>query len=378
MAPIVEFKNISKSYDGQSFVINNLNLDVQHGEFLTLLGPSGSGKTTALMMLAGFEAPTNGEIFVEGRPYSSLPPHKRDIGVVFQSYALFPHMTVGDNIAFPLQVRGHAAQDIGRKVAAALDMVRLPGVASRKPSELSGGQQQRVALARALVYEPKIVLMDEPLGALDRQLREEMQMEIKSIHARVGVTFVYVTHDQGEALTMSDRVAIFRRGVIEQIADPQTLYDRPGNAFVATFIGDSNLLTGRILGRDASRTMLEIPGAGTIAASAGDIGDGNANDAYVAIRPERILVSRSRTEDVGRNELSGTIDKTIFFGDHLKLVIRLEGGQLLQVKTETAQPFQQGQAVSASWSPEDCIAFTSPPANTRDGVVQSLKNTVAA
>jgi len=228
-------------------VVRNLNLEIAPGEFLTLLGPSGSGKTTVLMMLAGFETPTSGEIFVDGRAYSALPAHKRDIGVVFQSYALFPHMSVGENVAFPLSVRGCDPQEIKRRVASALEMVRLPNFSERKPTQLSGGQQQRVALARALVYSPKIILMDEPLGALDRQLREEMQFEIKSIHERVGVTVVYVTHDQDEALTMSDRIAIFNRGVIEQIADPKTLYDNPENAFVATFIGDSNLLGGLVV-----------------------------------------------------------------------------------------------------------------------------------
>ncbi|MBD0417442.1 ABC transporter ATP-binding protein [Oryzicola mucosus] len=365
MKPSVEFRNISKSYDNQTLVIRDLNLSIERGEFLTLLGPSGSGKTTALMMLAGFEMPTTGEIFVEGQPYSALPAHKRDIGVVFQNYALFPHMSVAENIAFPLQVRGHGPKDLDRRVKAALDMVRLPEISARKPAQLSGGQQQRVALARALVYEPKIVLMDEPLGALDRQLREEMQIEIKSIHARVGVTFVYVTHDQGEALTMSDRVAIFRKGVIEQIADPQTLYDRPCNAFVATFIGDSNLLRGTIVGRGGGQATVAMPGGGTLDARAGDNGAGK--DAYVSVRPEKIDVSAGCIDRGVGNILAGTVDKTVFFGDHVKVSIRLEGGQLLAVKTGTTEPYKNGQTVTASWRAEDCVAFTAPP--TRDTAV---------
>lgn len=359
MKPVVEFKNISKSYDGRTAVIADLNLQIAQGEFLTLLGPSGSGKTTALMMLAGFEAPTSGEIFVEGRAYSALPAHKRDIGVVFQSYALFPHMSVGENIAFPLRVRRLDPHEVRRRVVSALDMVRLPNVSERKPSQLSGGQQQRVALARALVYAPKIVLMDEPLGALDRQLREEMQIEIKSIHDRVGVTIVYVTHDQGEALTMSDRVAIFNRGVIEQIADPKTLYDRPKNTFVATFIGDSNLLSGAITGRRDGLVSIDVAGGGTILARAGD--EVAAREAFLIVRPENISIGAKATADRSMNALAGTVDKIVYFGDHLKLVVKLRGGQTLAVKTRTQEAYESGQAVTLTWAPDSSIAFASPP-----------------
>lgn len=364
MNPAVQFNEISKTYDGQSLVVRNLNLSVEKGEFLTLLGPSGSGKTTVLMMLAGFETPTTGEIFVEGRPYANLPPHKRDIGVVFQNYALFPHMSVGENIAFPLRVRGMNAHDASLRVAAALDMVRLPEISSRKPSQLSGGQQQRVALARVLVYAPKIVLMDEPLGALDRQLREEMQVEIKSIHERVGVTVVYVTHDQGEALTMSDRVAIFRGGIIEQIASPQALYDNPANAFVATFIGDSNLLSGRVAGMRGGLVDIDLPGIGRIAARPGDTGD--SGPAYVAVRPEKISATAGHSDGPPKeNILSAAVVKTVYFGDHLKLVVRLGSDQLLGVKTHTSQSFRVGQTVSVAWAAADCLAFTTPPTGTR-------------
>ncbi|WP_245311631.1 ABC transporter ATP-binding protein, partial [Bradyrhizobium pachyrhizi] len=213
----VKFSEVQKTYDSETLVVKNLNLDIARGEFLTMLGPSGSGKTTTLMMLAGFEVPTQGSILLEGRPIDKMPPHKRDIGMVFQNYALFPHMTVEENLAFPLKVRKLVRTEIEARIKRALDMVRLGAYGKRRPAQLSGGQQQRVALARALVFDPKLVLMDEPLGALDKQLREQMQLEIKRIHDDLCVTVVYVTHDQGEALTMSDRIAVFNDGVIQQL-----------------------------------------------------------------------------------------------------------------------------------------------------------------
>ena len=231
-APLVRFAGVQKTYDGQVLVVRGLDLDIHRGEFLTLLGPSGSGKTTTLMMLAGFESPTAGEILLDGRPITKTPPHKRNFGMVFQNYALFPHLTVGDNVAYPLTVRKLPKAEITRKVAKALAMVQLDGKADRYPAQLSGGQQQRVALARALVFDPQLVLMDEPLGALDKQLREHMQIELKELHKQLGVTFVYVTHDQGEALTMSDRVAVFNDGEIQQLAPVAEMYEAPSNRFV--------------------------------------------------------------------------------------------------------------------------------------------------
>ena len=254
---LVSFRGVQKSYDGENLIVKDLNLDIRKGEFLTLLGPSGSGKTTSLMMLAGFETPTAGEILLDGRSLNRLPPHKRDIGMVFQNYALFPHMTVAENLAFPLSVRGMSRTDSAERVKKALSMVQLDSFRNRYPGQLSGGQQQRVALARALVFEPQLVLMDEPLGALDKQLREHMQMEIKHLHQRLGVTVVYVTHDQGEALTMSDRVAVFHQGEIQQIADPRTLYEHPSNTFVANFIGENNRISGQLLSRDGERCVID-------------------------------------------------------------------------------------------------------------------------
>jgi putative spermidine/putrescine transport system ATP-binding protein len=221
---VVRFVGVDKSFDGVTRVVRGLDLDITRGEFLTLLGPSGSGKTTTLMMLAGFEATSAGEILLDGRPITHVPPYKRNIGVVFQNYALFPHMSVGDNVAFPLQVRRTSRAETAERVKRALAMVSLEGFEERLPAQLSGGQQQRVAVARALVFDPALVLMDEPLGALDKQLREQMQYELKRLHQRFGITVVYVTHDQSEALTMSDRIAVFDRGAVQQLASPAALY----------------------------------------------------------------------------------------------------------------------------------------------------------
>ncbi|UCG09176.1 MAG: ATP-binding cassette domain-containing protein, partial [Desulfobacterales bacterium] len=229
---LVRFEHIEKSFDGETLVIKDLNLEIMQGEFLTLLGPSGSGKTTTLMMLSGFETPTHGEIFFNGQSISNIPPHKRNIGMVFQDYALFPHLTVKENLAFPLKVRKLPKDEIDQKIARALEMVELRGFEGRMPAQLSGGQQQRIALARALVFEPQLVLMDEPLGALDKNLREQMQYEIKHIHEDLNVTVVYVTHDQSEAMTMSNRIAVFDDGLIQQLSTPDVLYEKPENAFV--------------------------------------------------------------------------------------------------------------------------------------------------
>jgi putative spermidine/putrescine transport system ATP-binding protein len=251
--PLVRFRGVQKTYDGAILVVHQLDLDIRRGEFLTLLGPSGSGKTTCLMMLAGFESPTAGDIVLDGKPITRTPPHKRNFGMVFQNYALFPHLTVGQNVAYPLTVRRASKSEQAQRVAKALAMVRLEGLAERYPAQLSGGQQQRVALARALVFEPQLVLMDEPLGALDKQLREHMQIELKELHRQLGVTFVYVTHDQGEALTMSDRVAVFNDGKIQQLAPVAQMYEAPANRFVAGFIGDSTVLKGTVRAADAER-----------------------------------------------------------------------------------------------------------------------------
>ena len=260
----VKFDKVDKSDDGKVLVVKDLNLDINEGEFITMLGPSGSGKTTCLMMLAGFETPTNGEIYLDSKPISRIPPHKRGIGMVFQNYALFPHLTVYENLAFPLKVRKLSKDDIDKKVDKALSMVSLSGFEKRMPNQLSGGQQQRVAVARSLVFDPQLVLMDEPLGALDKNLRESMQYEIKHIHESIGVTVVYVTHDQSEALTMSSRIAVFNDGKVQQLSTPDKLYEEPVNSFVAEFIGENNTFAGEVTDISGGKCKVKLDTGGEI------------------------------------------------------------------------------------------------------------------
>ena len=327
--PLVRFVGVQKTYDGVQLVVRQLDLDIQRGEFLTLLGPSGSGKTTTLMMLAGFESPTAGEILLAGKPITRTPPHKRNFGMVFQNYALFPHLSVAQNVAYPLTVRKVAKAEAEKRVTRALDMVRLKGMNSRLPSQLSGGQQQRVALARALVFEPQLVLMDEPLGALDKQLREHMQIELKELHRQLGVTFVFVTHDQGEALTMSDRVAVFNNGVIQQIDAADRMYEAPANRFVAGFIGDSTMLHGTVR---ATQVEGDSKRCGIVLTDGRVLTGLNVNGAAVGaqveacIRPERVVVHTQAVANRS-NLLQAQVNNVIYFGDHLRLLCSVGEGQ---------------------------------------------------
>ena len=349
--PLVTFSGVQKTYDGHTLVVRDLNLAIQRGEFLSLLGPSGSGKTTTLMMLAGFESPTAGEISLNGVPITRTPPHKRNFGMVFQNYALFPHMTVADNIAYPLTVRKLGASEREAKVKRALDMVQMGHMGSRYPSQLSGGQQQRVALARALVFDPQLVLMDEPLGALDKQLREHMQIELKALHRRLGVTFVYVTHDQSEALTMSDRVAVFNEGVIQQIDPVESLYETPANRFVASFVGDNSVFNGTVVqaGGDTCQVRL-IDGSHLQGINVNQVQVGET--VQCSVRPERITVLHdtptpgSNTE----NPLSVTLGDVIYFGDHLRLRCQMPQQPELSVKVPLnhAGHWQSGQRIALS------------------------------
>ena len=318
----VEFKSIGKSFDGVTYVVEDINLQIPRGEFLTLLGPSGSGKTTCLMMLAGFLSPTQGEILVGGREVKDIPPHKRSFGMVFQNYALFPHMTVEKNLSFPLEVRGTEKTRRNELVERALELVQLKDFGSRKPSQLSGGQQQRVAIARALVYEPDLVLMDEPLGALDRRLREEMQYEIRRIQDQVGVTMVYVTHDQGEAMVMSDRIAVFESGHIKQLASPIALYEEPIDPFVANFIGENNQLEGQVTSCGDSVCSVEVNNT-LIKATQVDPTTEVGDTVALVIRPERVSI---RETDVayGNVQPAEVLDLT-FVGDHLRVTLKTCG-----------------------------------------------------
>lgn len=354
---VVRFADVCKSYDGRTNIVSNLSLEVRRGEFLTMLGPSGSGKTTCLMMLAGFESVSAGEIYLNDRPISRVPPNKRGIGMVFQNYALFPHMTVAENLAFPLQVRKVDRSEIDRKVMRSLEMVRLASMAGRLPGQLSGGQQQRVALARALVFEPELVLMDEPLGALDKNLREEMQYEIKAIHQRLQVSVVYVTHDQTEALTMSDRIAVFEGGAIQQLSEPGTLYENPSNAFVANFIGENNLLPGTVERCDSGYCSVRIDGAEAVLTARRGAGLAAGDRTVVSVRPERISLVPSA--DMQRNAINATVNDVVLLGDQLR--IRLDAnGTMVTLKSPNvanANMPRNGEKIRLYCRADDCRAF---------------------
>ncbi|WP_405030313.1 ABC transporter ATP-binding protein [Mycoplana sp. BE70] len=350
VADFIRFDSITKFY-GQLCVVENLDLSIGKGEFVSLLGPSGSGKTTLLMMLAGFEQATSGSIVLDGTAINDVPTHKRDMGVVFQSYALFPHMSVGENIAFPLQMRGIGKAEIAKRVARALDMVQLSALSDRRPSQLSGGQQQRVALARALVFEPRVVLMDEPLGALDKQLREQMQLDIRDLHRRLGLTIVFVTHDQSEALTMSDRVAVFNKGKIEQIGTPRQVYDEPSTRFVAEFIGETNLVEGVVEAVQGQEATVRLPsGAHIVSALSGTVASGQS--VYLSIRPERVDLTETRGE--ARNCLETEVTDSVYQGDHLRVQLQNATHPLIAKLGRRSREFPPGTKVYAAFSASDC------------------------
>ena len=353
----VKFDNVDKSYDGESLVVKGLNLDIPQGEFLTMLGPSGSGKTTTLMMLAGFETPTSGEIYLEGEPISSIPPYKRGIGMVFQNYALFPHMTVNENLAFPLEVRKLPKAEVDEKVHKALSMVELQDFGTRMPLQLSGGQQQRVALARALVFEPRLVLMDEPLGALDKKLREQMQYEIKHIHERIGITVVYVTHDQSEALTMSNRIAVFNDGKIQQISTPDVLYEKPDNSFVAQFIGENNQIKGKVKSVNGKSCVVVTDNGDEIISlkvNVNAVGD----TSMLSLRPERVWVN---IDNKGyENNFDAKVEELIYLGDHVRTRVKVCGNDQFVVKIPNSSDhsdLKEGATVKLSWKSGDTRAL---------------------
>jgi len=351
----VVFDRVQKSYDGEVLVVKDLNLRIEKGEFVTMLGPSGSGKSTCLMMLAGFETATHGDILLGGRPINNIPPHKRGIGMVFQNYALFPHMTVGENLSFPLEVRKMGKSEREAKVKHALDMVQMGAFADRRPAQLSGAQQQRIALARALVFDAELVLMDEPLGALDKQLREHMQYEIKHIHESLGITVVYVTHDQSEALTMSDRVAVFDDGIIQQLSTPSVLYEKPEDAFVAQFIGENNTLTGVVQSVKGKTVTVKLDD-GTItealAVNCGEVG----SKTTLSIRPERVTVGGQKSKIT----VDAQVKELIYLGDHIRCRMNVHGNDDFIVKVPNAAGHTHlaaGETTRVSWAKEDCRAL---------------------
>lgn len=356
----LSFRNVKKTYDRRTLVVRDFTLDVRRGEFVTLLGPSGSGKTTVLMMLAGFEHVSSGDIIIDGASVTRTAPYERNIGMVFQNYALFPHMTVAENLAYPLRVRKMPRNEINDRVAQYLRLVELEDFGNRHPGQLSGGQRQRVALARALIFEPALVLMDEPLSALDKKLREQMQFEITRLHRKLGCTMVYVTHDQAEALTMSDRIAVFNHGVVQQYAPPDELYEQPANAFVAGFIGENNLIKGTGAAGSGTSASVTLHDGTVLTAVQGDFRE-PSGPCLLSVRPEklRIAVDGSAPES-GANVLRAGFVTQHYVGDFIRYYFELADGTRIIVKTmndDRAPALTEGQSTLLYWSPEHCFAF---------------------
>ena len=358
LAPLIEFAGVSKVYPGAAEpAVDRLDLAIAEGEFLSLLGPSGSGKTTCLMMLAGFEPVSSGTIRLRSQPIEALPAHRRNLGVVFQSYSLFPHMTVAGNVAFPLQMRKVPAAEIDLKVRQALMRVRLEAFASRRPNQLSGGQQQRVALARALVIEPDVVLLDEPLSNLDARLRLEMRHEIRRIHDETGITMVYVTHDQKESLSMADMIAVMSMGRVEQLGDPRTIYRRPANRFVADFIGETNLIDGTLARKEEPWGWVESE-LGLLRARLGANAPAAGGQATLMIRPEGLQVGRAG----GENQFRGKVTGNIYLGQEEQF--RLKCGER-EFQAAMANPGEKsprtGEEVQISFAAEDAVVLAWEP-----------------
>jgi spermidine/putrescine transport system ATP-binding protein len=348
----VELDNVTKRF-GDLTAVEAVTLGIRRGEFLTLLGPSGCGKTTLLRMIAGFAMPDSGRLRLGGRDVTDLPPYRRDVTTVFQQYALFPHMNVFDNVAFGLARRGVGRDEITRRVAEALEMVRLRGLDARQPAELSGGQQQRVALARALVLEPRVLLLDEPLAALDLKLRKQMQMELKGLQRRLGISFIYVTHDQEEALTMSDRIVVMNAGQVEQIGRAEEIYERPVSEFVASFIGMSNIIEGTVAAVRDGLSVIHIANA-PVAVQGNEMEVGER--VRLMVRPEKIKL----TADAADNLLRGQIESAVYLGESTQWRVALDGGQTITALEQNHQPFDSteariGQTVAVSWEPASAV-----------------------
>jgi spermidine/putrescine transport system ATP-binding protein len=346
----VELSAVTKRF-GEFVAVGDLTLDIYEGEFFSLLGPSGCGKTTTLRMIAGFEEPTEGGISVDGDQMSGVPPYRRPVNTVFQSYAIFPHLNVFDNVAFGLRRSGVRGEDLRKRVTEACEMVQLSGFERRKPNMLSGGQQQRVALARALVNHPKVLLLDEPLGALDLKLRKEMQLYLKNLQHEVGITFIYVTHDQEEALTMSDRIAVMNEGRVQQVADPPTLYEHPKNRFVADFIGQTNVFSGTVESVSGGRVTLRTASGEKVEATAHEVEIGEEADA--AVRPEKI-----RFGSDGDNVSIARIRQIVYLGVSTQYIAELPGGQelvLYQQNIREENHPDEGEEVSVAWDARNCL-----------------------
>ncbi|MBI3298811.1 MAG: ABC transporter ATP-binding protein [Elusimicrobia bacterium] len=362
-APSVELKGVLKRF-GQTTAVDRVDLTIGDGEFFALLGPSGCGKTTLLRMIAGFEFPDEGEVLVEGRDVARVPPNERPVNMVFQHYALFPHMTVKDNVAFGLRMKRLSEDQVQERAAEGLRTVRLDALAGRYPHQLSGGQQQRVALARALVNEPEVLLLDEPLAALDERLRQDMRVELKALQAKVGISFVFVTHDQEEALALADRIAVMRGGRIEQIGTPQEVYENPASRFVADFVGVSNLLVGKVAEVEpllvsapgtARRAVIDVPELGRMTAYLAE-GVRPGEETTLCLRPERIHIASDGVENELENRVPGLVESTVFLGGEVRYRVRTAGGRALEVH-EQSSPLRgvrrPGERVLVQWRDED-------------------------
>ena len=351
----MRLSGITKRF-GDFIAVDDLNLDIREGEFFSLLGPSGCGKTTTLRMIAGFEDPTEGEISVAEEPMRGVPPYHRPVNTVFQSYAIFPHLNVFDNVAFGLRRAKVSKNEVSSRVADACGMVQLTGLEKRRPAQLSGGQQQRVALARALVNRPKVLLLDEPLGALDLKLRKELQLELRNLQHEVGITFVYVTHDQEEALTMSDRIAVMDEGKVQQLADPTTLYETPANRFVAGFIGQTNLFSGTVEAAEGDRVTLRAGGGLTVeAVDRGNTVAERGGEAHAAVRPEKV-----RFGETGDNVCGAKVRQVVYLGASTQYILEMEGGGrlvLYQQNAHDAAGPSEGDGVSVAWDMQNCLVL---------------------
>ena len=351
----VELRSVTKRF-GEVTAVDDLSLEVGRGEFFTLLGPSGCGKTTTLRMIAGFEEPTEGAVLIEGSDVVGLPPHKRPTNTVFQSYALFPHMNVAENVAFGLKRKKVAKDEIDRRVGEELERVGLAGEANRRPAQLSGGQQQRVALARALVNLPKVLLLDEPLGALDLKLRKGLQVQLKQIQREVGITFIYVTHDQEEALTMSDRIAVMNHGRLEQVAGPEEVYERPATTFVAGFIGVSNLMPG-VVKQSGARGEVLLDSGVTVQADVNGFDRGDR--CHAVVRPEKLWINKKEEKvDAKLPSVEGVVESSLYLGTSTQMIVRLADGVQMTVLCPNSDEAERqslpggGADVKLSWTPE--------------------------
>ena len=367
--PDIHLAEVSKAF-GDTVAVDRLTLSIERGAFYALLGPSGCGKTTTLRMIGGFEAPTAGRVHLGGVDVTDRPPYRRDVNTVFQSYALFPHLSVERNVGFGLQERKVPKAEIARRVGEALELVQLHGLGARRPGQLSGGQQQRVALARALVNRPRALLLDEPLGALDLRLRKQLQVELKRIQREVGITFVHVTHDQEEAMSMADRIAVMHEGRVEQAGSAEELYERPRSAFVANFLGISNLVDGSVRSRASDLAVVETHDAARLHVPAERIAPDAGESVRVGVRPEKVTLAPAGAEaPAGANVLRGTVVAGSFLGVSIQYVVRAPGGEELTVITQNADGagaggFPPGQDVQLTWDPAHTFVVAKEPSTT--------------